>query len=667
MSALFADIQRELDETWATFGEVYGRFVPLNGLGLTIRRIRSTLDDVEKLSRRLPFLPLKASFKSSDTELLELLIGPLYSYDPSVGVRELIQNAVDACRELDDLNVDIDLAEQRPQEADVEVHLTDENKKKVLRISDKGTGMTSDVVLNYFLVAGASFRNSDVWKEQHTDSKGQSKVLRGGRFGVGALAAFLLGKRITVETRHYSVSSDGGIRFQCSVGDQIIELQKANLPIGTSISIEIDALTWNKLAPLAQNIETSPTRDYDKCSSWGAVNWYGLESPSVAVIYNGPRYNYKRDVIEGAGNLKTVIFEGFRVFSEFQTWKELPDPGNYDRILWSPKHASIDDGSSEGDSQAKKVKHAPRLTVNGIRVGAQDSAFVHENLNVETDSGNGLRIAYQRPPLAIFDPSGICPLNLQRDSVNFTDLGIDDRLATELIDNFLQIVEPHISGPKSVFEFLKHIRHIENSSYLKFIEYPHMYAGQSLVCPFVLTTSGMLLLDAQILQASGISSLLLLPVHKVSKTATFPLTHLNAGEGLILTRFGDGVAGTLSWFRAMAGHNHYADWFRPRALSGLRTLKTLGIASSSTKKLVTQPGKVRRDMLSGIEWFKDAEGDGEFFKWAEETNLPNDQVERISEFSKACEYAGDISHWKLHSDNNLNVSALGKRWHEMFG
>ena len=114
-------IQRELDTTWAVFGEIYGRFDTMNGFGLTIRRIRSTLDDLPALSKRLTYLPVHARFRSSDTELLRLLVGPLYGNDLTIGVRELIQNAVDACRERADLqpNWIVEPADERTPDVDV--------------------------------------------------------------------------------------------------------------------------------------------------------------------------------------------------------------------------------------------------------------------------------------------------------------------------------------------------------------------------------------------------------------------------------------------------------------------------------------------------------------------------------------------------------------------
>jgi len=64
----------------------------------------------------------------------------------------------------------------------------------------RGIGMTVDTVINYFLKAGASLRRSELWRETYEDAEGKSRVLRSGRFGVGVLAAYLLGDEISVAT-----------------------------------------------------------------------------------------------------------------------------------------------------------------------------------------------------------------------------------------------------------------------------------------------------------------------------------------------------------------------------------------------------------------------------------------------------------------------------------
>jgi molecular chaperone HtpG len=92
----------ELDETWAVLGEVYGEGRKLRELGIRVRRIRSTLDDLAEFRKTVTYVPELARFRTSDAKILKLMVGPLYNEDPSYGVRELLQNAIDACLERED-------------------------------------------------------------------------------------------------------------------------------------------------------------------------------------------------------------------------------------------------------------------------------------------------------------------------------------------------------------------------------------------------------------------------------------------------------------------------------------------------------------------------------------------------------------------------------------
>ncbi len=93
---LFTDIQRELDTSFAINGEMYGR--SKDYLKLRYRRIKTNLNN-RKVINKLPYVAEAFRFEA-DPDLFKLLVGPLYRYDPSYGVREVIQNSVDACIEL---------------------------------------------------------------------------------------------------------------------------------------------------------------------------------------------------------------------------------------------------------------------------------------------------------------------------------------------------------------------------------------------------------------------------------------------------------------------------------------------------------------------------------------------------------------------------------------
>ncbi|HYC91256.1 MAG TPA: ATP-binding protein [Thermoanaerobaculia bacterium] len=311
---LFDSIQRELDDSWALLGEIYGRFKDLAKLTLSVRRVRSSLDDVTELAKRVPYVPESIAFTTAGADLLKLLVGPLYSNNPAVGLRELLQNALDAVLELRDYRARHEVNEEAlPRlKADVEVRFEEHDGIWTMTVQDAGIGMTLEVVRNYFLRAGASFRNSDAWHEQHRDESGASRVLRSGRFGVGALAAFLVGDRVEVTTRH--VTSASGLAFTASLEDQVIEVRHVDVPIGTTVVVRM----------------RDPFPDEtDERELW---DWYRLPDPSLCITVNGR-------VME-----TTVDRAGVASLPDHR-WRRIYPPG-FAAVDWS--YWSRDEGTCNG-------------------------------------------------------------------------------------------------------------------------------------------------------------------------------------------------------------------------------------------------------------------------------------------------------------------------------
>jgi molecular chaperone HtpG len=229
---LLSGLQIELDTCWAVLGEVYGRHSTLSNLQLSLRRVRSNLDDLSTFSKSIDFVPVKAAF-GADPEIAKLLVGPLYGDNPLFGVRELVQNAVDACLE----RIDIERRSQFNSAQPMVLLSLDgsDGDGWTLTITDSGVGMTSETIYRYFLNAGASFRNTEQWRRLHEDN-GHSRVTRSGRFGIGILAAFLLGPEIAVCSRPIEFGSpqQRAIRFAATLDTEFIELRHTDRDSGTN-------------------------------------------------------------------------------------------------------------------------------------------------------------------------------------------------------------------------------------------------------------------------------------------------------------------------------------------------------------------------------------------------------------------------------------------------
>lgn len=146
--------------------------------------------------------------------VLQRLIRDVYD-DPTVFVRELIQNALDATR----CQMYADFAFQHPDVmppdrptqfapefrerypvsisfAHEDVALSSDGpteNRPVLTIEDRGTGMNEEIIRRYFLQVGRSYYQTNEFRERY-------KFAPASRFGIGFLSVFAVSKDITVDT-----------------------------------------------------------------------------------------------------------------------------------------------------------------------------------------------------------------------------------------------------------------------------------------------------------------------------------------------------------------------------------------------------------------------------------------------------------------------------------
>ncbi|MFK7888694.1 MAG: ATP-binding protein [Gammaproteobacteria bacterium] len=152
--------------------------------------------------------------------LLELLGKNLYS-SPAVAIRELVQNAHDACmrRRIED-----------PQAPEPAIELNPDAHRGVLEIHDTGSGLTRDEVLEYLATVGSGYSRQIRQQTQTED------VI--GYFGLGFLSAYIVADKVEVWTTSYQTpnqtwhfTSSGGKRFTLDAAD--------NRPVGTHVRLKL--------------------------------------------------------------------------------------------------------------------------------------------------------------------------------------------------------------------------------------------------------------------------------------------------------------------------------------------------------------------------------------------------------------------------------------------
>jgi len=233
--------------------------------------------------------------------------------------------------------------------------------------------MSLETLLNYFLRAGATFRRSSEWRLQFEPVAGSPVVLRSGRFGIGVLAAFLLGPKIRLSTRHATAQEYEGLEFEVGLDSEMIEIRRVSRPVGTTICVQINYNTWKRLRK--------------KPDAW---DWYHQTRPSV---------------------IRRIIQDG--KVDQLKTRFLLPQFGEPLPLHWH--RVSTEDFP---EIHWTFAGGPAAINCNGIEIGSHSSisyveypdAYWIMSMRQKEPLFPNLRL----PKLSISDPRGKLPVNLER-------------------------------------------------------------------------------------------------------------------------------------------------------------------------------------------------------------------------------------------------------------
>ncbi len=162
--------------------------------------------------------------------ITNLLMGRNIYGDCRLGLRELIQNAIDSC----ELMKEIGLKERDVMVVEPSIVVSYSKQNGYVKIKDTGIGMTLDVVKKHFLNVGKSFyKSNDFLFENRT-----YKPI--GQYGIGFLACFLLSDSVTVKTKHYSNHEINQIELEKNSEYVVTTSQETPNFFGTEIKLEYD-------------------------------------------------------------------------------------------------------------------------------------------------------------------------------------------------------------------------------------------------------------------------------------------------------------------------------------------------------------------------------------------------------------------------------------------
>lgn len=174
-------------------------------------------------------LKLSMDFKA----IMKLLMGENIYGSKKYGLRELIQNAIDACKVMQECA--LQLEEYRYERYQPEIYIVVDYDKQQLIIKDNGIGMSSTVLNKYFLSIGKSYYKSDDFKYQDL------QYMPIGNFGIGFLSCFMLSSHVIVETRSYK-EKEGLMLELRSDNEYICQRQSKNFQnsFGTMVYLSLE-------------------------------------------------------------------------------------------------------------------------------------------------------------------------------------------------------------------------------------------------------------------------------------------------------------------------------------------------------------------------------------------------------------------------------------------
>lgn len=134
------------------------------------------------------YTPLDMKFSVDSTAALQLFTGNRLYSDKRVFLRELIQNAVDACnlKKLFDANY-------TPH-----ISIEFDDQIQIIKFRDNGIGMDRQWIEKYFLKIGISFYQSGDMKSMNQNRVDFNFI---SKFGIGFLSSFLVSDKIVIKTR----------------------------------------------------------------------------------------------------------------------------------------------------------------------------------------------------------------------------------------------------------------------------------------------------------------------------------------------------------------------------------------------------------------------------------------------------------------------------------
>lgn len=278
-----------------------------------IELYHKVLDEVQ--SKDYSIVDLKFNMNYQNT--IKHLMGESLYGDKTVGLRELVQNSIDACKILEEekgKQINNNFNEYRPK-----IYIEFDEYNNEVKIKDNGIGMTLHTINHYFLEIGASYYKSKEYKLAGY----QYKPI--GNYGIGFLASFMLSDYIKVKTRHYKSSSLITVDIQKDNEYVVIKETEDTDFVGTEIVLNFQHF-FEVFKDLAE------VKNFIKKNFWlkGIEVKIGTEILSLENLIMSSKYNYEIDLSKYLNQIEARLYLNKKLELRIvETFKDL-DSGSFD-------------------------------------------------------------------------------------------------------------------------------------------------------------------------------------------------------------------------------------------------------------------------------------------------------------------------------------------------
>ncbi|RRR75068.1 MAG: molecular chaperone HtpG [Candidatus Viridilinea halotolerans] len=177
--------------------------------------------------------PEALTFKAEVQQVLHILAHSLYT-DREIFLRELISNASDALNRMQ-----FEMLTNREvldPEAELAIRIEVDSEAKTITISDSGTGMTREDLVDHLGTIAQSSARAFVQQAGEGHKAAASEII--GQFGVGFYSVFMVADKVTVVSR--SFRPDAEAAMWASVGDATFQISAAErAQRGTTITLHL--------------------------------------------------------------------------------------------------------------------------------------------------------------------------------------------------------------------------------------------------------------------------------------------------------------------------------------------------------------------------------------------------------------------------------------------